>query len=90
MPIRACRVKSSEASAKTITHRTRTLTDLRNTLSGGECSIQLRSELKALSKEEREEVLKDAQLPVQLPPDHALAMKAELALPWAKMRKISR
>jgi hypothetical protein len=50
----------------------------------------MRSEVKALSKEEREAVLHQAQLPIHIPPDHALAMKADLALPWAKMRVISR
>jgi len=52
--------------------------------------VQLRSELRALSKEEREELLQSAGLPIEIPPDHALAMKADLALPWAKMRVISR
>jgi hypothetical protein len=55
MPVRGCRVKSSEASSKTLTQRTRTLTKLRASLSGGDTSIQLKAEMKALSKEEREE-----------------------------------
>ncbi len=83
-------MRSSEASPKTITHRTRTLTQLRNTISGGDISVQLRSELRVLTKEEREEVLREAGLPIKIPPDHALAMKADLALPWAKMWSISR
>lgn len=90
MPVRACRVKSSKASSKTLSHRTRTLTQLRTSISGGDTSMQLQSELHALSKEEREAVLQEAQLPIQIPPDHALAMKADLALPWAKMRVVSR
>jgi ribosomal protein L29 len=90
MPVRTCRVKSSEASSKTLTHRTRALTELRTSISGGDTSAQLRAEIKALSKEEREEVLKEAHLPIAIPPDHALAMKADLALPWSKMRVISR
>jgi hypothetical protein len=43
-----------------------------------------------LSKEEREDILKSAGLPIGIPPDHALAMKADLAIPWATMREISR
>ena len=90
MPVRACRVRSSEASARTLSHRTQTLTNLRTHISGGDTSVQLQSEIKALTKEEREEILKEAHLPIEIPPDHALAMKADLALPWAEMRAISR
>lgn len=50
----------------------------------------MKHEIKALTKDEREAVLQEAQLPIQIPPNHALAMKADLALPWSKMRVISR
>ena len=90
MPVRGCRVKSSEASAKTLTHRTRILTDLRSSLSGGDTSVQLQSELRALSKDEREALLQEAHLPIEIPPEHALAMKADLAFSWSSMRKVSR
>lgn len=89
MPVRGCRVKSSEACPKTVSHRTQTLTALRKSISGDDITVQLQSELRALTKEERAVVLKEANLPVEIPPDYALAMKASLALPWAKMRKIS-
>ena len=83
-------MRSSEASSKTVGERTRTLTQLRTSISGGDTSTQLRSELRAMSKEEREAIVREAGLPIEIPPDHALALKADLALPWAKMRKISR
>ena len=83
-------MKSSEASYNTVSQRTKTLTQLRDTISGGDTSLQLRAELRVLSKEEREAVLKGAGLPVKIPPAHALAMKADLGLPWAKMREISK
>ena len=83
-------MKSSEASSKTLSRRTHTLSQLRTSLSGGDTSAQLQSEIRALFKEERQEVLKEAHLPIEIPPDHALAMKADLALPWARMRSISR
>jgi hypothetical protein len=50
----------------------------------------MQAEVKALSKDEREALLAEAQLPVHIPPNHVLAMKADLAIPWNKMRKISR
>lgn len=90
MPVRGCRVKSSEASSKTLSRRTQTLSKLRSSISGGDTSAQLLSEMHALTKEEREKVLKEAQLPIEIPPDHALAIKADLGLPWSKMRRISR
>lgn len=90
MPVRGCRVKSSDASSKTISQRTKTLNELRSSLSGGDSSVQLSSELCALSREEREAVLSDVNLPVTIPPNHALAMKADLALPWAKIRVLKR
>ena len=90
MPVRVCRVKSSEASSKTVTYRNRALANLRSNISGGDSTVQLQSELHSLSKEEREGVLREANLPIAIPPEHALAMKADLALPWAKMRVISR
>ena len=86
----ACRVRSSEACSRTINNRTKALLTMRSSISGGDTSAQLQAEIKSLSKEEREAVLREAQLPIHIPPDHALAMKADLALPWAKMRVISR
>ena len=90
MPVRGCRVRSSEACRKTISNRSRTLSELRSHISGGDTSLQMRSEIRALSKEEREALLQEAGLPIVIPPNHALAMKADLSLPWSKMRVISR
>ncbi len=88
--MRGCRVSSSEACHRTVTNRTRTISVVREQLSGGDISDQMMSEIKYLTNEEREAVLQEAGLPINIPPDHALAMKADLALPWAKMRVISR
>ena len=51
---------------------------------------QLRSEIRCLSKEERQDLLRSAGLPVVIPPDHALAIKADLSIPWSKLRVIRR
>lgn len=90
MPVRGCRVKSSKACSKTISHRTQTLTTLRQSISGGDATVQLQAELRGLTKEERKVVLKEANLPLEIPSDYMLAMQTSLALPWSKMRKISR
>lgn len=43
--------------------------------SGGDSSAQLAAEV---TKVEREALLSEAQLPIRIPPDHALALKADL------------
>lgn len=89
MPVSRCRVKSSEASQRTISRR-KTLSQLRDSISGGDGATQMQSEIRALTREEREAVLREANLPIVVSPDKALAIKADLALPWAKMRMITR
>lgn len=48
-------------------------------ISGGDSVVQLQSEIRCLSLEERQEVLKGANLPVVIPPEHVLAMKSDLS-----------
>jgi hypothetical protein len=63
---------------------------VREITSGGDTTAQLAAEIKALSKAEREELLQQAQLPVLIPTNHALAMKADLGIPWSKLRILRR
>lgn len=72
---------SAEASESTKIRRSRTLSAARIYMSGGDDSVQLQSELKTLTREQREKVLENANLPVVIPVEHSLAMKADLALP---------
>ena len=58
--------------------------------SGGDSTAQLAAEIKSLSKSEREDLHQQACLPVVIPPDHALAMKADLGIPWNKLRILRR
>ena len=77
------RVSSSEACAKTV--RTRA--------SAGDAAVQLEGELQTCSSQERQRLLgvlaKDG-CKVVIPPDEALAMKADLGLPWNKLRVVRR
>lgn len=59
-------------------------------MSGGDSLPQLQCEIRCLSKEERQQLLHGAGLPVVIPTDHALAMKADLSLSWEKLRVIRR
>ena len=60
--------------------------------SGGEQGFQLGDEIKQCSMEEREEILKELQggFKVRIPTNCALAMKADLGIPWSKLRAIRR
>ena len=90
VPVRGCRVSSSEASRRTLKRRTEQIGRIRSLSSGGDSTAQLRAEIKSLSKEEREELLQQAGLPVHIPIDHSLAIKADLGIPWRKLRILRR
>lgn len=83
---------SSQATPKTVLARTKELNQHREVLSGGEQGFQLAKEVKACSLEEREEILMELQsgIKVVIPTSHALAMKADLGIPWSKLRAIRR
>ena len=66
------------------------LSTIREITSGGNSSSQLAAEIKHLSKAEREDLLREASLPIIIPPNHALAMKADLGIPWKKLRILRR
>ena len=52
-------MRSSQASSKTLSDRTRALTHIRDSISGGDSCVQFQSEIRALTKEERAEVLQE-------------------------------
>ena len=85
-----CRVTSSEASARTLKRRTEMISRVRYITSGGDNMVQLASEIQSLTKAEREELLHNAQLPIIIPTSQALAMKADLGIPWNKLRILRR
>ncbi len=93
MSVPQCRVSSSEACRRTIQRRAHCLSTIRTAISGGsgeDTVTQLRSDIRCLSKEERQELLRSAGLPIVIPSDHALALKADLSIPWSKLRVIRR
>ena len=55
-----------------------------------DASAQLQGEIKSLSVEEWKELLGQVGFPVVVPTDYALVMKADLALPWTKLRVLRR
>ena len=90
MEVSSCRVDSAHASRRTLRRRSAEINRVRSLSSGGETTSQLADEVKCLSREEREKILGEAQLPIVIPTDHALALKADLSIPWAKLRILRR
>lgn len=90
MKVTNSRVSSTQASSKTVRGRSRELSQHRKVCSGGEQAYQLSKEVKDCSVEEREKILEDLQngFKIQIPTNHALAMKADLGIPWSKLRAI--
>ena len=78
-------VSTSEACTRTVQRRVRQVQGLRETLGVG-----LEQELRVLSKCDRQKLLQEASLPIEIPADHSLAMKANLALSWNKLRTLRR
>lgn len=83
---------SSQATPRTLLTRTRELNRHRETVSGGDNSFQLAKEVRACTLEEREQILTELHngIKVVIPTCHALAIKADLGIPWSKLRAIRR
>lgn len=90
VPVAGCRVPSSDASRRTVKRRSEDIGRVRSFTSGGDTRAQIAAEVKSLSKVEREELLQKAQLPVYIPTEHALAMKADLGITWNTLRILRR
>ncbi len=79
-------------SSTTLRARTSTLAAVRKNLSGSEVGAQqqLVDELKPTNRKVREEIIKEAGITPEIPYGEGLAMKADLALPWRKLRHLRR
>ena len=83
------RFKASTAS-KGLRRRSHALSEHREYISAGESSYQLQSEIAHLDVANREDLLAQAELPITIPAEQVLAMKADLGIPWAKLRIVNR
>ena len=65
---------------------------VREYVSMGSSSEQLQSEVKALSRQEREKLLDSAMSssPIAIPSGEVLSMKADLSITWSKLRILRR
>ena len=89
MKVSSSRVPSSEIS-RTVKSRVKVIDTVREGASGKDSSFQLMAEVNYLSQEQREGLLQQAQLPLVIPTDHALALKANLSIPCTKFRVLRR
>ena len=85
------RVGTLEASSKTVRNRSNEVSSYRSTVTGGEGTLrQLGDEMRALPQEEREELMGVFAAPVSMPAESMLALKADLVIPWNKLRAMRR
>ena len=66
--------------------------DQRMSISGGsdDSRKQLQAEVRAMPKEERQKLLSEAGVGVEMNATQALAIKADLAIPWYRIRVLRR
>ena len=87
------RVGSESAGVKTLHNRSLSLATTREIVSGGDTDVQLREEVKALTTEERQSLLRDlveGGCRLAIPSGDSVAMKADLDIPWNKLRTVRR
>ena len=63
---------------------------MRRIIGSDDLSLVLHQELRSLTNKEQNKLLLDAGLTVDIPPEEGLAMKADLAISWNKLRVIRR
>ena len=85
---------SEQAHPKTIRDRSAFISNVRHLVSGGEPSsqAQIADELCQTNPQSRREILKEAGFNVEhtIPPSAGLALKADLNIPWNKLRHLRR
>ena len=84
-----------KAAPRTVRKRSHSLASVRLAISAGDCCTQFAHKFHACSKEDRTEVLEELRQTagnflIQIPADTSLAFKAELNIPWNKLRVMKR
>ena len=83
-------ISSSEASQRTLRRRSGELDRHRSVSSGGAELAQLSHEVQSLKPEEKRQLLEDMDFKIEIPALTGLALKADLCLPWNRMRSMKR
>ena len=93
MKVTKPRVPSTATTSKTVRARTAELGEHRAFTSKGETAAQLQDEVKACTAAERELIVAELHkggMKVELFTSQSLGMKADLNIPWSKLRVIRR
>lgn len=83
-------VNTGESSRVTKRWRSNEISTIHEMLSAGDANTQLIDELKLIPEEEKESIMKQLNFTIYVPPEENLAMKADLCLPWRKLRLMKR
>lgn len=83
-------VATPDASNSTVRRRSSEVALVRDVISGGASVEQLQDEVAALSSDERQQLLTSTEFSVSITTEDALAMKADLLIPWQKLRVMRR
>ncbi len=83
-------VSSSDASKRTLRRRSDELVQHRHVASGGGDLAQLTHEVKLLSPDQRRQLIEDMEFKIEIPSLTSLALKADLCLPWNRLRRMRR
>ena len=88
VPVSSPRVESEKASQRTKHRWSATLQSIRQLVSGNSSTAQFTDEVRASSAADRMALLEGLQggVKVHIPVTDSLAMKADLILPWHKLR----
>ncbi len=86
------RKDSSSTTLMTLRRRSEILSSVRENVSGGTLPAkrQLAHEVHRTTPEERQELLRKAKITPTVTEEEGLAMKADLSIPWSKLRHLRR
>ena len=76
-------VPTTDTSRATVTRRMKKVAQVRDSL-----DVTLQQEVKALSRQKRQEMVEALNLPINVSAKQVLAMKSCLSLSWNTMRKL--
>jgi hypothetical protein len=80
--------ETSEVSSRTAARRTKALNRVREVVSGGDPNQQLQLEVKSLTRDDRERLLRSAGFTIHVPVGQGLAMRCDVGLPWNQLREL--
>ena len=83
------KVGSSFASKRTLQRRAASIRHCRETVSGGgvqNTEKQQETEIKMMGKEQRQKILREAGITLEVTAEDGIAMKTELGVTWNKIR----